>query len=255
MVRVDDTELAVTDSGGPGLPLVYLNGQFATQSNWRLVTAELGEAYRHITYDERARGRSKRSADYSFDSAVRDVGAILEARQVDRPMLVGWSYGAAVALKFAERHPQRVLGVVAVDGAYPYDFTDAATVAQIRRVFRRMRWLLPLGRPLNLTARMSAAQHAEVNIELLEVLSTFAPVLEAVTVPVRFVLATGVHQGSTEDQARQMRAALDPVLARNANLRVSTTVRSNHTKILRRDFRAVADAVRELATTSGHAVS
>jgi hypothetical protein len=32
----------------------YLNGQFATQSNWRRVIAELG-GWRHITYDERAR--------------------------------------------------------------------------------------------------------------------------------------------------------------------------------------------------------
>lgn len=42
-----------------------------------------------------------------------------------------------------------------------------------------------------------------------------------------------------------MRAALDPVLARNQNLTVSAKVASNHEKILRKDFRAVAEAVRE----------
>jgi hypothetical protein len=31
MVPVDDTALAVTDTGGPGIPVVYLNGQFSTQ--------------------------------------------------------------------------------------------------------------------------------------------------------------------------------------------------------------------------------
>jgi hypothetical protein len=35
MVPVDDTALAVTDTGGPGIPVVYLNGQFATQPYWR----------------------------------------------------------------------------------------------------------------------------------------------------------------------------------------------------------------------------
>jgi hypothetical protein len=30
VVPVDDTALAVTDTGGPGIPVVYLNGQFAT---------------------------------------------------------------------------------------------------------------------------------------------------------------------------------------------------------------------------------
>ncbi len=97
MVPVDDTALDVTDTGGPGIPLVYLNGQFATPGYWRRVIADLGTGWRHITYDERARGKSKRSADYSFEVAVRDVDAVLEARGVHRPLLVGWSYGAVVA--------------------------------------------------------------------------------------------------------------------------------------------------------------
>jgi hypothetical protein len=49
--------------------VVYLNGQFATQGYWKRVLAELGPGFRHITYDERARGKSKRSADYSFEVA------------------------------------------------------------------------------------------------------------------------------------------------------------------------------------------
>src|SRR5215813_9687749 len=89
MVPVEDTALAVTDTGGTGIPVVYLNGQFATQGYWRRVIAELGPAWRHITFDERARGKSKRSADYSFAVAVRDVDAVLAARDVDRPLLVG----------------------------------------------------------------------------------------------------------------------------------------------------------------------
>ncbi|MGW9031452.1 alpha/beta fold hydrolase [Streptomyces sp. NPDC055722] len=96
MVPVDDTALAVTDTGGPGIPVVYLNGQFATQGYWRRVLAELGTGWWHITYDERARGKWKRSADYSFEAAVRDVDAVLAARGVDQALLVGWSYGAVV---------------------------------------------------------------------------------------------------------------------------------------------------------------
>jgi hypothetical protein len=41
------------------------------------VIAELGSGWRHITFDERARGKSKRSADYSFEACVRDIGAAL----------------------------------------------------------------------------------------------------------------------------------------------------------------------------------
>jgi pimeloyl-ACP methyl ester carboxylesterase len=89
MVPVDDTALAVTDTRGPGRPVVYLNGEFAAQSQWRPVIAELGTGWRHITYDERARGKSNRSADYLFEACVRDVDAVLEAGGVNRPILVG----------------------------------------------------------------------------------------------------------------------------------------------------------------------
>jgi pimeloyl-ACP methyl ester carboxylesterase len=93
----EDTALAVTDTGGDGIPVIYLNGQFTTQFHWKKVIAELGTTeWRHITYDERARGKSKRSADYSFEAVLRDIDAVLAGRGVritDRVVLVGWSYG------------------------------------------------------------------------------------------------------------------------------------------------------------------
>jgi pimeloyl-ACP methyl ester carboxylesterase len=73
MVPVDDTALAVTDTGSTGVPVVYLNGQFANQRYWRRVIAELGPRWRHITYDERARGKSKRPRTTPFETVVRDV--------------------------------------------------------------------------------------------------------------------------------------------------------------------------------------
>ena len=45
----------------------------------------------------------------------------------------------------------------------------------------------------------------------------------------------------------QMRASVDPVLARGPNLTVSAMGASNHSKVLCKDFQAAADAVRELA--------
>ncbi|MGW1073503.1 alpha/beta fold hydrolase [Streptomyces sp. NPDC002537] len=256
MVPIDDTALAVTDTGGPGRPVVYLNGSYADQSHWRRVITELGGGYRHITYDERARGRSKRATDYSFEACVRDLDAVLAARGVDRPILVGWSYGAMLAVHWAARNPGRALGAVAVDGALPHEWLDDAARAQIRKLFRRLSPLFPIARPLGLAARMSAAQHAEINIEVNELCAPAAldPVLDRLTVPTRYVLATGGNLGGDPKLMEQIRANLDPVLVRNPNIRVGAKVASNHSKILRKDFRAVADAVRELAATRDHKV-
>ncbi|WP_220199602.1 alpha/beta fold hydrolase, partial [Ktedonospora formicarum] len=188
MVPVDDTALSVTDTGGPGIPLVYLNGQFATQGYWRRVIAELGTGWRHITYDERACGKkSKRSADYFFEAAVRDVDAVLAARGVDRVLVVGWSYGAFVAAHWASRNPDRALGAVLVEGAQPYDWLDEAMEQHIRKLFRRMGWFMPLLRPTGLTLRMNVEQMANCNIELgvLARERELGPVIDNITVPVR----------------------------------------------------------------------
>ncbi|KOY58897.1 alpha/beta fold hydrolase [Streptomyces sp. XY332] len=254
MVSIDDTALAVTDTGGSGRPVVYLNGSYADQSHWRRVITDLGSGYRHITYDERARGKSKRAGDYSFEACLRDLDAVLTARGVDRPILVGWSYGAMLAVHWAARNPDRIAGVVSVDGAMPHEWLDDAAREQVRKLFRRMSPLFPIARPLGLAARMSAAQHAEINIEINELCTPAAlnPVFDRVTAPTRYVLATGGNLGGDPKLMEKIRANLDPVVARNPNIRVSAKVASNHSKILRKDFRAVADAVREVAATREH---
>ncbi len=249
MVPVDDTALAVTDTGGPGIPVVYLNGQFATQGYWRRVIAELGPDYRHITYDERARGKSQRSADYSFETAIRDVDAVLTARGADRPLLVGWSYGAFVGAHWASRNPDRAVGAVLVDGAFPYDWLDEAMEQRIRKLFKRLSWFMPLLRPTGLTPRMTAAQQAESNIEVGRISREreLCPVLDNITVPTRYVVASGTSFGSRGNEQERIRTSLDAVTARNPNIRISAKVASNHGAILRKDFRAIAAAVRETA--------
>ncbi|MFD9284735.1 alpha/beta fold hydrolase, partial [Streptomyces mirabilis] len=227
-----------------------LNGQFATQGYWRRVIAELGTGWRHITYDERARGRSKRSADYSFEAAVRDVDVVLAARGVDRALVVGWSYGAVVGAHWTSRNPERALGAVLVDGAFPYDWLDDAMEQRIRKLFRRMGWFLPLLRPTGLAPRMTAAQQANSNIELgrLSRERELGPVLDDITVPVRYVVASGASFGSRGDEQERIRTGLDTVTARNPNIQIGAKVTGNHGAILKKDFPSITEAVREVAT-------
>jgi pimeloyl-ACP methyl ester carboxylesterase len=253
MVPVEDTALAVTDMGGTGIPVVYLNGQFATQGYWRRTIAELGTGFRHITYDERARGRkSLRSADYSFEAAVRDVDAILAARGVERAVVVGWSYGAVVAAHWADRNPGRTLGLVLVDGAFPYDWIDEAMKQRIRKMFKQMSWFMVPMRVTGITPRMNAAQQAESNIELGELSRTseLGPVLDRLAVQTRYVVASGTSLGSKGDEQEVIRTSLDGVTARNPNIKVSAKVASNHGALLKKDAPAIAEAVRDVAGPS-----
>ena len=249
MLPVDDSGLYVKDSGGPGVPVVYLNGAYADQTHWRRVIADLGGGYRHITYDMRARGRSKRSADYSFGAALRDLDAVLKARGVEKPLLAGWSYGGILGWHWADRHPDRTCGLVTVD-AFPYGLSGEAGRARIRQLFGQMRWAMPLARALGLTANMTTDEHIAVNIDVNEIGDASGPVIERLACPVRFVMATGDSLGTRDGEMDRGRTVLEPILALNPNVRVSAKVASNHTGILRKDFRAVADAIREVAAAT-----
>jgi len=247
MVPVDDTALAVTDTGGPGIPVVYLNGHMASQPNWRRVIAELGPGWRHITYDMRARGKSKLSADYSFETNVRDVDAVLAARGVERALVVGWSYGAFVAAYWASRNPDHTVGAVLVEGAQPNDWIDEIDIEGMRQLWRRLSWLFMLLRWTawwtGMVPRMTAEQMANSNIELGMIARQreLGPMLDNITFPTRYVNASGSELGR-----EQVRASLAQVVERNPNIKIYAKVPSKHDNILRKDFRAIAGAVREV---------
>ncbi|MGS2807540.1 hypothetical protein [Nocardia sp. MW-W600-9] len=71
--------------------------------------------------------------------------------------------------------------------------------------------------------------------------------LDAITVPVRYVVASGTSFGSKRDEQEKIRGGLDAATSRNPNIRIGAKVPSNHGAILRKDFRAIADSVREVA--------
>ncbi|MFF2851643.1 hypothetical protein ACFVT5_35720 [Streptomyces sp. NPDC058001] len=141
----------------------------------------------------------------------------------------------------------RALGAVLVDGAQPYDWLTDEMEVRIRRFFKRMGWFMPLLRPTGLTPRMTAAQMATSNIEVgrLSRERELGPVLDDITIPVRYVLASGASFGSKGDEQERIRAGLDPVFARKPNIQLSAKVASNHGAILKKDYPAIAEAVRE----------
>src|SRR5262245_66080653 len=126
MVRSADTRLRVVDTPGGTPPLLLLSGGFGTAQSWRHVVDRLGGKYGIVRFDARARGKSDTSSDYSLQGAVDDVGRVIDATGIGRPVLVGWSYGATVAMRYAAQHPEHVDGIVLVDGAYPISVFDDA---------------------------------------------------------------------------------------------------------------------------------
>ena len=86
---------------------------------WRHWLDALGEGNTLIRYDERGCGLSDRDvADDAFtlERWVSDLETVVEAAAVDRFALLGISQGAALAIAYAVRHPDRVSQLVLYGG-------------------------------------------------------------------------------------------------------------------------------------------
>ena len=104
MIPTADTQLYTVDTPGGSPPLLFLSGGFGTVQNWNRVVQRLAGRNRAVRFDARARGKSGTSADYSVQAAVDDIGRVIEATGIERPILVGWSYGATIAVRYAAHH-------------------------------------------------------------------------------------------------------------------------------------------------------
>jgi pimeloyl-ACP methyl ester carboxylesterase len=106
---------------GSGPDVVMVHGITGNLAIWHLhiVPALAGRVTCH-TYDLRGHGLSETPpTGYSADAMAEDLLGLLNALELERPMILGHSYGADIALYFAARHPERVQEVIAIEAALP----------------------------------------------------------------------------------------------------------------------------------------
>ena len=98
---------------GVGSAVVLLHGGLGHSGNWgHQVPALIRGGYRAVLIDSRGHGRSTRDErPYSYELMASDVLAVMDALQLSKTTMVGWSDGACTALILAATHPARIAGV------------------------------------------------------------------------------------------------------------------------------------------------
>lgn len=107
---------------GEGEPLVLLHGSgpgVSAWANWRLNIPEFARHSKVYAPDILGFGYTERPADvtYGMEQWLRHLTDILDALDIDRTSFVGNSFGGALALNFAARHPERVDRLVLMGSA------------------------------------------------------------------------------------------------------------------------------------------
>ena len=107
----------VDDGGGKdGMPVLFLHAFAGDSSQWADQLSHLRHHRRAIAIDLRGHGKSAapRDGDYSVETMVKDVEAVVQKLQLPKFVLVGHSLGGAVAIHYAGAHPDKVAGLVLV---------------------------------------------------------------------------------------------------------------------------------------------
>jgi pimeloyl-ACP methyl ester carboxylesterase len=126
------TAHTVTGSGGlrlharewgnpDGPPIVFIHGWSQSHVCWhRQYNSALADEFRLVAYDLRGHGMSEAplsSENYSEGmSWADDLAAVIDQLRLDRPVLVGWSYGGFVICDYVRAYGQDQIAAINLAG-------------------------------------------------------------------------------------------------------------------------------------------
>ncbi len=112
-------DLYFEDTGGPLPPIVFLHGWCDGSESWAETIAALRGSFRCLAPDMRGHGRSGMPRDHAFflEALSNDIVAVCKAAAVERPIVVGHSFGGLLAAVVAARFPAFARGVLVEDQA------------------------------------------------------------------------------------------------------------------------------------------
>jgi pimeloyl-ACP methyl ester carboxylesterase len=108
-----DVPVYYTDSGGSGVPVVFMHAATGSTQSWEHQTPAFVKAgYRVIAFDRRGWGRSETVTGAAPSTAADDLIALLDSLRIDRVHLVGTAAGGFVTLDTALSFPTRLRSIV-----------------------------------------------------------------------------------------------------------------------------------------------
>ncbi|WP_203995963.1 alpha/beta fold hydrolase [Virgisporangium aurantiacum] len=101
---------------GAGPPLVLCHGGPGLWDTFTDLGDRLAGVARVVRWDQRGCGRSDRRGPYTVARTMADLDAVREQLAGPRMVLLGHSFGATLALRYALAHPDRVSALIYVSG-------------------------------------------------------------------------------------------------------------------------------------------
>jgi pimeloyl-ACP methyl ester carboxylesterase/DNA-binding CsgD family transcriptional regulator len=112
---------------------------------WGHLLEALGRRFTLVRFDQRGCGLSDRNvAEISFEAWVRDLETVADAAGLERFAVLGVSQGAAIAVAYAARHPERASHLI-LYGGYGQGWASRDQTAREREKHDALAKLIELG--------------------------------------------------------------------------------------------------------------
>lgn len=133
-VVVDDCEFNV-EMAGEGTPVVLIHGLGASSALWSRVRDGILAEHQVVLFDLRGAGQTHEleRRELSLATWASDLAGLLDALEIERPVLVGHSLGASIALRYALSQPNgaRALVLIAADASLSHLAPRMLTAAEL----------------------------------------------------------------------------------------------------------------------------
>jgi proline iminopeptidase len=120
--------------------LIFLHGGPGYNSvNFELTTAQelANNGFFVIVYDRRGEGRSlDASAKYTFEQTFNDILKLYDEYDLDKPSLIGHSFGGVVATKFAVKYPEKVQSIILVGAPIALQETFKTIIRTTKAIYK-----------------------------------------------------------------------------------------------------------------------
>lgn len=115
---MSDISLNRIRRGSDSPPIVFVHGFLCRHQDWRHQVDHFARAFTVVACDLRGHGESPRGeAPMSIETLGGDVAAMLAEEELSGAILVGHSMGCRVVMEARRQAPDRVAGLVLVDGS------------------------------------------------------------------------------------------------------------------------------------------
>jgi len=136
---------------GEGEVMLLLHGLGSTKADWDYQKEAFSEAFRMIAPDLRGHGNSSKPVskmEYGISQCTEDMRLLLQALNIEKCTVIGFSMGGAIAFDMAMKYPKLIDKMIIVNSAPDFNNLGWFGKKMIleRTLFLKLRGMVPLAR-------------------------------------------------------------------------------------------------------------